>query len=74
MAWVRATDRRLSFPGRGVRADVRQVPIQSSFVDKKLLTKVERRWLQEHNCECLHKLRPLLAHDPRAIKWLKRQC
>ncbi len=49
------------------------VPIQSSFVDLKLLSKVERQWLKDHNSNVAKKLLPFLKGDKRARKYLSRQ-
>ncbi|WVW85428.1 hypothetical protein I302_107466 [Kwoniella bestiolae CBS 10118] len=55
---------------------ITQVPIQTSLVDYKILTKSEIRWLNEHNTSVQDKLMPLLQGDEDAEtrNWLKRNC
>ena len=43
------------------------------MVDWALLSPVEKAWLKKHNRMCRDKLLPLVKHDKRAVKWLKRQ-
>lgn len=31
-------------------------------------------YFQTHNSLCYKKLAPLIAHDKRAMRWLKREC
>ncbi|GEM10484.1 xaa-pro aminopeptidase [Rhodotorula toruloides] len=52
---------------------VTMVPIQTKMVDYSLLTPHEKRWLRDHNRLCAEKLFPLVKHDKRAVRWLKRQ-
>ncbi|KAG5651634.1 hypothetical protein H0H81_007977 [Sphagnurus paluster] len=49
-------------------------PIQKNLVDTELLTKGERKWLNDYHAETWAKVSPLLANDERALNWLKRQC
>ncbi|WVF67507.1 hypothetical protein IAT40_002263 [Kwoniella sp. CBS 6097] len=53
---------------------ITQVPIQTSLVDYKLLTKSEIRWLNEHNTTVKDALWELLQgdEDADARDWLKR--
>ncbi|WRT68589.1 uncharacterized protein IL334_005567 [Kwoniella shivajii] len=55
---------------------VTQVPIQTSLVDYKLLTKSEIRWLNDHNTSVQDNLLPLLQDDQDAQTrdWLKKNC
>ncbi|GAA93903.1 uncharacterized protein L969DRAFT_84646 [Mixia osmundae IAM 14324] len=49
-------------------------PIQTSLIDKSLLTPQEVQWVNEYHKEVLEKLSPLLKDsDPRAYKWLQRE-
>lgn len=50
-----------------------RVPIDKRLVDSSLLTKEEVQWLHEHNNKVKADLLPLLKHDKRATRWLKRQ-
>lgn len=34
----------------------------------------ERQWLNDYHAEVQQKLEPLLAHDARALAYLKREC
>ncbi|BGP10131.1 hypothetical protein JCM10049v2_006014 [Rhodotorula toruloides] len=52
---------------------VTMVPIQTKMVDYSLLTPHEKRWLGDHNRLCAERLLPLVKHDKRAVRWLKRQ-
>lgn len=51
----------------------RTLPVDTRLVDRALLSKDERQWLQCHNQWCKDKLKPLLHDDKRALQWLKRQ-
>ncbi|OCF39115.1 cytoplasmic protein [Kwoniella heveanensis CBS 569] len=55
---------------------ITQVPIQTSLVDYKLLTKTEIRWLNEHNTSVKEALWDSLQgdEDADARDWLKRNC
>ncbi|EJD37953.1 Creatinase/aminopeptidase [Auricularia subglabra TFB-10046 SS5] len=50
------------------------VPIQAKMVKRSMLSKEEADWLRLHNALCLKRLAPLVAHDKRAAKWLKKEC
>lgn len=43
------------------------------MVDWKLMSKVEKTWLKDHNRLCRKKLEELVGGDERARKWLRRQ-
>ncbi|KAI0646026.1 Creatinase/aminopeptidase [Trametes meyenii] len=49
------------------------VPIQTKMVKEVMLSKEERQWLKDHNRRCLEVLEPLLRHDKRAMKYLRRE-
>ncbi|OCF57628.1 cytoplasmic protein [Kwoniella mangroviensis CBS 10435] len=55
---------------------ITQVPIQTSLVDYKLLTKSEIRWLNDHNTSVQEQLMPLLQgdEDKEVRDWLRRNC
>lgn len=67
--------RRASFPPQPL-LNYPQCPIQTSLVHVSLLSKAERKWLNDYNAEVEAKVLPLLEKkgDERAISWLKRQC
>lgn len=52
---------------------ITQVPIATNLIDHQLLTYAEARWLKEHNAQVRKALMPLVKHDSRAVKWLRRQ-
>lgn len=47
------------------------VPIQLSFIDVSLLTTPQREYLNKFHTQSLETLGPLLAHDERALAYLK---
>jgi hypothetical protein len=53
-----------------------QVPIQSTLVEWSLMSKIEIKWLNEHNKAVQEALLPLLQEDrdKEARDWLKRVC
>jgi len=50
-----------------------QVPIQTKMIKKELLTKEEKAWIIDHNAACRTLLDPLIAHDKRAARWIRRE-
>lgn len=48
------------------------MPIQTRMVEWGLLSREERKWLEEHNRTCRDKLLPLVQDDKRAVRWLKK--
>eukprot|EP00761_Pharyngomonas_kirbyi_P014833 gb/GECH01014863.1/.p1 GENE.gb/GECH01014863.1/~~gb/GECH01014863.1/.p1 ORF type:complete len:617 (+),score=120.10 gb/GECH01014863.1/:1-1851(+) len=48
-------------------------PIQTSLILPDMLTQDERQWVNTYNASCVEKLAPLLADDPIALSFLKRQ-
>ncbi|GAK65021.1 aminopeptidase cytoplasmic [Moesziomyces antarcticus] len=52
---------------------VTQVPIATNLVDHSLLSYAESRWLKQHNADVRNTLMPLVKHDKRAVRWLRRQ-
>ena len=49
-------------------------PIQTKLVDVTLLSEAEKVWLNDYHVKTWEKVSPLLANDPRALEWLKREC
>lgn len=49
-------------------------PFQTKLMDTSLLSPEERAWVNEYHDEVLQKLRPLLADDARALRWLEKEC
>ncbi len=47
-------------------------PIETTLIDKKLLTSDERTWLNNYHAEVLAKLSPMLSAGE--IGWLKKKC
>ncbi len=52
---------------------ITQVPIATNLVDHSLLSYAESRWLKQHNADVRNTLMPLVKHDKRAVRWLRRQ-
>lgn len=48
-------------------------PINKNLIDIDLLEVPERAWVNTYHEEVYTKLLPLLANDPRATEWLKRE-
>lgn len=55
---------------------VTRVPIATNLVDVELLTRDERKWLNEYNATVLKDVKPLLEEtgDKEAVAWLEREC
>ncbi|KAI0075847.1 Creatinase/aminopeptidase [Panus rudis PR-1116 ss-1] len=49
------------------------VPIQTKMVKENMLSKDEKQWIKDHNKRCYERLEPLIRHDKRALKWLRRE-
>lgn len=49
------------------------VPIGLKLIDVDLLSADEKKWVNDYHAECLEKLGPLVAHDPDAVAWLKKE-
>jgi len=49
-------------------------PMHKKLIDVNLLSKDERKWLDDYHAETWEKVSPLLKNDPRALEWLKREC
>jgi len=54
--------------------NVTMCPIQTKLVDVTLLSEAEKVWLNDYHVKTWEKVSPLLANDPRALEWLKREC
>lgn len=73
---VKKAETRNNFGGKGYLTfeHLTMCPIQVSLVDKELLTREDKEWLNAYHDEVLHKVGPLVEGDERASKWLKEQC
>ncbi|KAI9258225.1 peptidase M24, structural domain-containing protein [Phascolomyces articulosus] len=49
------------------------VPIGLNLIDLDLLSPAEKKWVNEYHAEILQKIGPLVANDPDAVAWLKRE-
>lgn len=49
------------------------VPIQCKLIDKSLLTRKQINWIDTYNCQTRKLLEPLVAHDQRALAWLRKE-
>ncbi|GJN92494.1 hypothetical protein Rhopal_005524-T1 [Rhodotorula paludigena] len=73
LAVVEARTRRQFGSARWLRFErLTVVPIQTRMVEWGLLSREERKWLEEHNRTCRDKLLPLVQDDKRAVRWLKK--
>lgn len=52
---------------------VTMVPYCQNLIDPKLLTDVEKQWLNEYNAEILQKTRGYFEEDPLTMAWLTRE-
>ncbi|KAI7907495.1 uncharacterized protein BX663DRAFT_424720 [Cokeromyces recurvatus] len=52
---------------------VTMVPIGLNLIDESLLSSAEKQWINDYHAECYEKLSPLIASDPDAIAWLKKE-
>eukprot|EP00732_Lithocolla_globosa_P003343 Lithocolla_globosa_v1_NODE_2639_length_1924_cov_24.632424.p1 type:complete len:601 gc:universal NODE_2639_length_1924_cov_24.632424:40-1842(+) len=46
------------------------VPIQTSLIDKSVLTPFERDWVNDYHMRCREKVGPLIEPNSNAMKWL----
>lgn len=72
---VRKADTPHNFGDRGYLGfeHVTLVPIGLNLIDKELLSPEEKKWVNDYHAECLAKIGPLVASDPDAVAWLKRE-
>lgn len=49
------------------------VPMGLKLIDVDLLSPEEKKWVNDYHAECLAKLEPLVASDPDAVAWLKKE-
>ena len=49
------------------------VPMGLKLIDRELLSPAEKQWVNAYHAECLEKIGPLVASDPDATAWLKRE-
>jgi len=50
------------------------VPMQTSLIEKKLLTEAEVQWVNNYNQKCLETLAPRLADDKESLAFLQAIC
>ena len=48
-------------------------PMHKNLIDVDLLEAPEKAWVNAYHQEVFVKVSPLLAHDTRALEWLKRE-
>jgi Xaa-Pro aminopeptidase len=72
---VRKIDTPNDFGGRGYLGfeHVTFVPIGLNLIDENLLSPAEKKWINDYHTECVEKLMPLIANDPDAVAWLKKE-
>lgn len=49
------------------------VPMGLKLIDSSLLSADEKKWVNDYHAECLQKIGPLVASDPDATAWLKKE-
>ena len=49
------------------------VPMCRKLIDEKLLTGVEKAWLNSYHSEVLNHLKPFFEKDSLSMKWLERE-
>lgn len=52
---------------------VTMVPIGLNLIDQDMLSPAEKKWINDYHAECFERLSPLLASDPVATAWLKKE-
>lgn len=72
---VKDVDTPNNFGGRGYLGfeHITIVPIGLNLINVELLSPSEIKWINEYHQECLTKLMPLIANDPLAVDWLKKE-
>ena len=72
---VRLADTRRNFgDGQWLEFErVTQVPIDIHLIDWSLLSPEEIVWVRRHNADVVSAVRPLVAHDTVALRWLTAQ-
>ncbi|KAI9252506.1 peptidase M24, structural domain-containing protein [Helicostylum pulchrum] len=72
---VKDVDTPNNFGGRGYLGfeHITIVPIGLNLINVELLSPSEIKWINEYHQECLTKLMPLIADDPLAVDWLKKE-
>jgi len=48
-------------------------PMHKNLIEIDLLEASEKAWVNSYHREVFEKISPLLANDPRALKWLERE-
>lgn len=72
---VREANTPNNFGDRGYLAfeHVTVVPMGLKLIDVDLLSPDEKKWVNDYHAECRQKLEPLVASDPDAVAWLKKE-
>lgn len=72
---VHKVDTPNDFGGRGYLGfeHVTFVPIGLNLIDVEVLSPIEKKWINDYHAECIEKLTPLVANDPDAVTWLKKE-
>jgi Xaa-Pro aminopeptidase len=52
---------------------VTMVPMCRNLIDEKLLTFVEKEWLDSYHREVFEKTQGFFENDERSMKWLRRE-
>lgn len=52
---------------------VTMAPIGMNLINESLLSPDEKKWINNYHHECVEKLTPLIASDPDAVAWLKKE-
>ncbi|KAG1146496.1 hypothetical protein G6F37_004665 [Rhizopus arrhizus] len=52
---------------------VTMVPIGINLIDQEMLSPAEKQWINHYHAECFDRISPLVAFDPVAAAWLKKE-
>jgi Xaa-Pro aminopeptidase len=52
---------------------VTMVPMCRKLIDEKLLSPIEKEWLNRYHTEVFEKTKDFFEGDSRTLKWLKRE-
>ena len=52
---------------------VTMVPLCRKLIDEELLTRKEKRWLNDYHAEILEKTKGFFQKDSREMRWLERE-
>ncbi|KAK3845404.1 MAG: peptidase M24, structural domain-containing protein [Linnemannia gamsii] len=72
---VRPVETRHRFGGKQFMGfeHVTFVPIQTSLLDRELLSRREVEWINRYHAECLEKVTPFLEEGGIGLRWLQRE-